>query len=162
VAPLGGRLYGIVAAVDPTLRLSQVGTAADVWGPVHKGQRLGAWIFMAVAAIVLMLSIAGVSALMSFTVSRRAREIAIRSAMGARRRQIVTFIFRRVSVPLLAGVALGSLIALPVLWGGLEGGDGPRSLVIVSALLLCSALAACLPPVRRALAIEPAVAMKSE
>jgi ABC-type antimicrobial peptide transport system permease subunit len=117
---------------------------------------------MAVAAIVLMLSIAGVSALMSFTVSRRAREIAIRSAMGARRRQIVTFIFRRVSVPLLAGVALGSLIALPVLWGGLEGGDGPRSLVIVSALLLCSALAACLPPVRRALAIEPAVAMKSE
>jgi predicted permease len=162
MAPLGGRLYGIVAAVDPTLRLSQVGTAAEVWGPVHKGQRLGAWIFMAVAAIVLMLSIVSVSALMSFTVSRRAREIAIRSAMGARRRQIVTFIFRRVSVPLLAGVALGSLIALPVLWGGLEGGDGPRSLVIVSALLLCSALAACLPPVCRALAIEPAVAMKSE
>jgi hypothetical protein len=53
-------------------------------------------------------------------------------------------------------------IALPVLWRGLEGGGGPRSLVIVSALLLCSALAACLPPVRRALAIEPAVAMKSE
>jgi len=160
--PLDGRLYEIVAAVDPTLRLSQVGTAADVWGPVHKGKRLGAWVFMAVAAIVLLLSVAGVSALMSFTVSRRAREIAIRSAMGARRRQIVTFVFRKVSTQLLAGVTLGSLIALPVLWGGLEGDQGPRSLAIVSMLLFGSVLAACLLPLRRALAIEPAAAMKAE
>ena len=128
---------------------------------MHKGQRLWAWIFIAVAAIVLMLAVAGVSALMSFTVSRRTREIAIRSAMGARRGQIVGFVFRRVAVQLLAGVALGSLIAVPVLWDGLVD-EGPRSLVIVSALLLGSALAACLLPVRRALAIEPAAAIKAD
>ena len=159
--PLGGRLYGIVAAVDPTLRLSQFGTAADAWGPVHKGGRLAGWIFVAVAAIVLMLSVAGVYALMSFTVSRRTREIAIRSAVGARRGQIVSVVFRRAAVQLLAGVALGSLIAVPVLWDGLVD-EGPRSLVIVSTMLLGSGLAACLLPVRRALAIEPAAAMKAE
>lgn len=160
--PLGGRLYGIVAAVDPTLRLSQVGTAAETWGPVHQGQRLGAWIFMAVAVVVLSLSIAGVSALMAFTVSRRAREIAIRSAMGAPRGQIVAFVFRRVATQLIAGVALGSLIAVPVLWRGLEANEGLRSLVLLFVVLLGSVLAASLLPLRRALAIEPAAAIKTE
>jgi hypothetical protein len=163
--PEGGlaasRLYGIVAAVDPTLRLSDVGTAADQWGPVHTGERLGAWIFMAVAGIVLMLSVAGVYALMSFTVSRRAREIAIRTAVGAPRGAIVRIIFGRAALQLFAGVALGGVVAVPVLLDGVVD-DGPRSLVIVSALLLGAGLAACLVPVRRALAIEPAVAIKSE
>lgn len=82
---LVGRLYGIVSAVDPTLRLSEVGTAADAWGPVHTGGRIGAAVFMALVAIVLMLSVAGVYSLMSFAVSRRTREIAIRTAVGAGR-----------------------------------------------------------------------------
>jgi putative ABC transport system permease protein len=159
--PLAGRLYGIVAAVDPTLRLSQVATAEGAWGPVHQGARLGAWILVAVGGIVLMLSVAGVYALMSFTVSRRTREIAIRTAVGAGRGQIVTAIFRRSLVQLTVGVVLGSLIAVPVLWGGLED-EGPRSLVIVSAVLFAAGLGACLLPVRRALAIQPSVAMKSE
>jgi len=158
---LGGRLYGMVATVDPTLRLSEVGTAADAWAPVHKGERLAAWIFIAAAAIVLMLSVAGIYALMSFTVSRRTREIAIRIAVGAPRGRIVSIVFGRVLLQLLAGVALGGLIAVPVLWAGVAD-EGPRTLVIVSALLLGAGLAAGLLPVRRALAIEPAAAIKSE
>ena len=158
---LASRLYGIVAAVDPTLRLSEVGTAADVWGPVHMGGRLFAWIFMAVAAIVLMLSVAGIYALMSFTVSRRTREIAIRTAVGAGPGQVVSRVFGRAVLQLLAGVALGGLVAVPVLWDGVAD-EGPRSVVIVSTVLLGAGLAACLLPVRRALAIEPAAAMKSE
>jgi ABC-type antimicrobial peptide transport system permease subunit len=143
------------------LRISQVGTAATAWKAVRQGQRLVAWILLSVAGIVLMLSVAGVSALMSFTVSRRTREIAIRRAIGARREQIVRFVFRRVAFQLLAGIALGSLIAVPVLWDGLAD-DGPRSLVIVSMLLLGSGLAACALPIHRALAIEPAAAIKTE
>ncbi len=158
---LGSRLYGMVAAVDPTLRLSEVGTAADAWAPVRRGERMGASIFMAAAAIVLMLSVAGIYSLMSFTVSRRTREIAIRTAVGAPRARIVSVVFGRVAVQLLAGVALGGLIAVPVLWDGVAD-EGPRSLVIVSTLLLGAGLAACLVPVRRALAIEPAAAIKSE
>jgi putative ABC transport system permease protein len=159
--PPVSRLYAIVSAVDPSLRLSEVGTAADAWGPVHTGARLAAWIFIAVAAIVLMLSVAGIYALMSFTVSRRTREIAIRTAVGAARGQIVRIVFGRAALQLLLGVALGSLIAVPVLLEGVAD-DGPRSLVIVSALLLVAGLGACLVPVRRALTVEPAAAMKSE
>ncbi|MEQ8330288.1 MAG: ABC transporter permease [Longimicrobiales bacterium] len=159
--PLAGRLYGLVSAVDPSLRLSEVGTAAEGWAPVHLGERLAAWIFMAVAAIVLMLSVAGIYALMSFTVSRRTREIAIRTAVGAPRGRIVRIVFQRAVIQLLAGVVLGGLIAVPVLWDGVAD-DGPRSLVIVSALLLSAGVAACLLPIRRALAIDPAAAMKSE
>jgi ABC-type antimicrobial peptide transport system permease subunit len=151
----------MVAGVDPALRLSEVGTAADAWKPVHMGGRLAAWVFIAVAAIVLMLSVAGIYALMSFTVSRRTREIAIRTAVGAGRGQIVSAIFRRAAFQLMAGVVLGGLIAVPVLWDGVLD-EGPRSLVIVATLLLGAGLAACLVPIRRALAIEPAAAMKSE
>lgn len=158
---MASRLYGIVAGIDPTLRLSEVGTVADAWAPVHKGERLGAWIFMAAAAIVLMLSVAGIYALMSFTVSRRTREIAIRTAVGAPRGRIVRIVFGRAVFQLLIGVALGGLVAVPVLWDGVVD-EGPRSLVIVSTILLVAGLAACLLPVRRALAIEPAVAIKSE
>lgn len=158
---LVGRLYGIVSAVDPTLRLSEVGTAADAWGPVHTGGRIGAAVFMALVAIVLMLSVAGVYSLMSFAVSRRTREIAIRTAVGAGRGQIVSVVFGRAVVQLLGGVALGALFAAPVLWNTVAD-EGPRSLVIVSAVLLGAGLVACLVPVRRALAIEPAAALKSE
>lgn len=126
--PLSGRLYGIVAGVDPTLRLSEVGTAADEWGAVHTGARLGAWVFMAV---------------------------------GAPRGQIMKTVFGRAAFQLLGGVALGGLVAVPVLWDGVVD-EGPRSLVIVSVLLLGAGLAACLVPVRRALAIPPAAAIKSE
>jgi hypothetical protein len=159
--PLAGRLYGVVAAVDPTLRLSQVATAAGAWEPVHQGGRLGAWILIAVGAIVLMLSVAGVYALMSFSVSRRTREIAIRAAVGAGRGKIIGAVFSRAVGQLAVGVALGSVVAVPVLWDGLED-DGFRTLVIVSTVLLVAGLGACLLPIRRALAIQPSLAMKSE
>jgi hypothetical protein len=159
--PLANRLYEIVADVDPTLRLSAVGTAADAWGPVHTGGRVAAWILRAIAGVVLMLSVAGVYALMSFTVSRRTREIAIRSAVGARSVEIVGIVFRRAAFQLLIGVILGGLVAVPVLRDRVAEGS-LRSLVIVVTLLLGAGLTACLVPVRRALAIEPAAAMKSE
>ena len=156
-----GRLYSLVGAIDPNLRLSEVGTAAEVWAPVHMSERLGGWIFITVAAIVLMLSIAGIYALMSFTVSRRSREIAIRTAVGASQGRIVRHIFARSVLQLLIGVALGSLIAVPVLLRGVAV-EGPRSLIIVASLLLVAGTAACLWPVRRALAIDPATTMKAE
>lgn len=159
--PAAARLYGMVTSVHPSLRLSQMGTAAEAWEPVHMGGRVGAWIFMSVAAIVLMLSVAGIYALMSFTVSQRTREIAIRTAVGAPRARVLRTVFGRAAAQLLVGVALGGLIAGPSLWGGVVD-EGPTTLVVVSVLLLGAGLAATLVPMRRALAIEPAAAVKSE
>lgn len=164
--PLAGRLHGIISTVDPTLRLSEVDTGAHAWGPVRTGGRLGARIFLAVAAIVLMLSVASIyapmsSAVSSFTVSRRTREIAIRIAVGARLGQLVGTVFGRAALQILSGVALGGLIAVPLLWDGVAD-EGPRSLAIIWAVLLTAGLAACLVPVRRALCIAPEAAVKAE
>jgi hypothetical protein len=157
----GNRLYELVAAVDPSLRITDIETAAGAWEPAQIGDRIGPAIFLSVAGIVLMLSVAGIYALMSFSVSRRTREIAIRTAVGAGRAQIMRTVFGRAAAQLLIGVGLGSLVAVPVLSDDVAA-DGPRSLVIVIVLLLGAGLTACLVPVRRALAIEPAAAMKSE
>jgi hypothetical protein len=73
----------------------------------------------------------------------------------------VRIVFGRAVLQLLAGVVLGGMIAVPVLWDGVAD-DGPRSLLIVVAVLLAAGLSACLLPVRRALVIQPAAAMKSE
>jgi predicted permease len=159
--PIASQLYAYLNGVDPTLRLSDVATTEDAWQPVHLGMRIGGWIFMAVAGIVLMLSVAGIYALMSFTVSRRTREIAIRTAVGAGRGQIVGIVFGRAVWQLAIGVMLGSLIAVPVLRDGVAD-EGPWTLVVVSTVLLVAGIAACLVPVRRVFAIEPAMAMRSE
>ena len=160
-AASAGGLYQTVAALDPSLRLSDVGTVSETWAPVHTGERLGGWIFIAVAAIVLMLSVAGIYALMSFTVSRRSREIAIRRAVGASQGRIVSIIFRRAALQLLAGVVLGAIVAGPALLGGVVN-YGPRALMVVSAVLLGAGLTACLLPIRRALSIDPAATMKAQ
>jgi F0F1-type ATP synthase assembly protein I len=81
--------------------------------------------------------------------------------VGAPRGTILRIVFQRILLQLLAGVALGGLVAVPILWDGVAD-DGPRSLVIVSALLVGAGLAAGMVPVRRALAIQPAVAVKSD
>jgi hypothetical protein len=164
VAP---RLHTIVASVDPSLRLGQMGTARQAWRPVHRQYRMFAWIFMIAAGVVLTLSVAGIYALMSFTVSQRAREIAIRTAVGASRGHVLMIVFKRAVLQLTLGVALGSLIAVPTLEDNVSSASGPMSLdglgslLIVVSVLLVAGLGSCLLPVRRALAIEPVEAIKS-
>jgi predicted permease len=152
-------LYDVVSSVDPTLRLSEVGTVEQAWRPSHQGQRLGGWILLAVAAIVLTLSVAGIYALMSFTVSQRTREIAIRRAVGAESGRIVATIFKRAFIQLGLGVAVGLLVASPVLLDAESG--SARNALIVASLLFVAGLAACVVPIRAALRIDPARAIKT-
>jgi putative ABC transport system permease protein len=165
---IAASLHTIVASVDPSLRLSQMGTVQEAWRPVHRQYRMFGWIFMLVAGVVLALSVAGIYALMSFSVSRRTREIAIRAAVGASQGRILGIVFRRAAIQLLLGVVLGSLIAVPVVWDDIQQSatgtitlSGLRSVFIVVALLTGAGLCACLIPIRRALAIAPVDAIKS-
>jgi ABC-type antimicrobial peptide transport system permease subunit len=98
---------------------------------------------------------------MSFSVSRRTREIAIRTAVGAGRGEILRTVFGRSAVQLMIGVGLGGLVAVPALRDGVAD-QGPMALLIVVALLVAAGLVACFVPVRRALEIEPVAAMKAE
>src|SRR5687768_18558544 len=90
----------------------------------------------AVALSVLILSSAGLYALMSVIVTQRRREIGIRIALGADQRRVLTGIFSRAALQVGAGIAAGMAIAMAVLW--VSGGemDGFNAFVIMPAVSL--------------------------
>ena len=118
-----------------------------------------------VSAVALMLSLAGIYAVMAFTVSRRTREIGIRIALGAERWRIVLAVFRRpliqVALGILAGTGLVMVLAFAVTGGHLQ----PRHIALVfaySLVMLAVCLLACIVPTRRALAVQPTEALRAE
>ena len=165
------RVRAIAGKLDPTLRLSEfqrVDQVADdlVW-------ILGMWLRMTLmmTAVALLLSLAGIYAVLSFIVARRTREIGVRVALGASRRGVITAIFRRPLTQVGFGIAGGAtLIALGILglsrttqfesWPkGLSLGQ-VALLVAYAAFMLAVCLLACVVPTRRALRVQPIVAMR--
>ena len=117
-----------------------------------------------------MLSLSGIYAVLSFIVARRTREIRVRVALGADRRRIISAIFRRplfqVSLGVLAGNALLALAGsaeteLPGLTGGLTVGQ-LAILATYGLVMLGVCLLACILPTRRALSVEPTVALRMD
>ena len=153
------RLRTVAAGVDPTIRLTDVQPLAQVGG----SEATINWALTGVAGlisfIVLLLSATGIHSLMSFTVSRRTREIGIRAALGAPPRRIVAGIFSRAFLQISAGVLAGSGLA------ALVGLGSTRELLLLLAadgIMLVVGLAACAVPLRRALRIDPTEALRVE
>ena len=114
---------------------------------------------------VLLLSAAGISAMMSFAVTRRYREIGIRLALGASRRQVMQTIFSRAALQLALGLAVG--VALAALLERLSGGElmrGQQHVLVpmVAALVIAAALLATSGPARQALRVRPMDALRQE
>jgi putative ABC transport system permease protein len=113
----------------------------------------------AVGAIILLFALAGIYALMSFTVAQRTREIAIRAALGANPRRIVVSIFRRGILQIGGGIIAGAaLISLVVA----EDPGGLPFVAGVAGLMMLVGISGCLLPARRALRIQPVEALKGE
>ena len=87
------RLRAIATALDPTLRLGPILTLDEVLREDQGTMRLLALAIALATLSVLLLSAAGIYALMSFTVARRRREIGIRAALGAHPRRLLASIF---------------------------------------------------------------------
>jgi hypothetical protein len=164
-AAFAGRLRSITAAVDPALQLEDLKTAAE---EERDSQRLNlamALLAVAVTGSVLLLSAAGIYAMMSFTVARRRREIGIRQALGADPRRLLTGIFARASVQLGLGVVSGLMLAAAVAWAAGEASPTGRNVALLSfaaALMVTIGLLAALGPARRGLAVQPTEALKEE
>jgi putative ABC transport system permease protein len=113
---------------------------------------------------VLLLSAAGVSAMMSFAVTRRQREMGIRTALGASRTQVIASIFGRSVGQLGAGLLVGAALAAALNRAVSDVLEGQVVLLVafVAAIMLASGLIATLGPARRALRIQPMVALREE
>lgn len=163
-ANAAGRLRDVAAQLDPALQLGPLRTAAEIEREAEQGLRYVAWSIAAVTVSVLLLSAAGVYAMMSFTVARRRREIGIRAALGASPRRVLGGIFARASAQLGAGVLAGLVLAaaLDRLAGDVLGDRVRLLLPAVAALMVGVGLLAALGPARRGLAVQPTEALREE
>ena len=160
------RLRDVAASVDPTLHVDEVRTLAEIYREHRFGDNLGAITIGAVTGCVLLLSAAGLHALMAFTVAQRRREIGIRSALGAPPRHLVAAVFRRafwqVGTGSAAGVLAAHLVGRYVPIEQIGGLPIPGILPGAAAFMLLVGVLASLGPARRCLRIDPTEALRSE
>jgi putative ABC transport system permease protein len=158
------RLRQITAGVDPSLRLVPRSLGA-LYHDQAVAVRLMALVVGLILLSVLLLSAAGIYALMSFTVSQRRKEIGIRSALGADPRRILGSIFSRAVRQLGVGVGVG-LLATVLLDLAMDGevmyGRGAILLPAVCVIMIAVGLLAALGPARRGLRIQPMEALREE
>ncbi|HEX8362329.1 MAG TPA: ABC transporter permease [Longimicrobium sp.] len=160
-------LQRLAAVVDPTLRLHDILPLDQV--QASELEFLDFWLRITalLTLVVLVLSWAGIYAVMSFTVSRRTREIGIRVAMGADARRVVLAIFRRPLTQVALGVAAGAAVILLLRTGLSDPGHRPTAAEVAAllgyaAVMFAVCLLACIVPTRRALRIEPTEALRVE
>jgi hypothetical protein len=155
------RFREITAALDPDLRIGYVANLGALQSP--RLQAIGVAVILVVLGTVLLLSAAGIHALMSLTVTRRRREIGIRTALGADSSRLLARIFARAAWQLGLGGLVGSLLGAGLLLGnGAAWREASISLGGVVMLLLTAGLAAAVGPARRGLRIRPMEALKEE
>jgi putative ABC transport system permease protein len=129
--------------------------------------KVGAGFAGSLGALGLLLALVGVYGVVSQAASLRRHEIGIRMALGAERRSVLALVIRQAVVLVGAGVIAGALAALGVsrllasLLVGVPFYD-PLTFILVSALMLAVALAACYIPARRAARVDPMVALRYE
>jgi predicted permease len=153
-------------ALDPAL-LVQSERFEDRIALVLLPGRLVAASTAALGALALLLAAIGIAGVVSFGVGQRRREIAVRLAVGASPRQVVTLMMRQGITPVIAGIGAG--LALSVAIGfvvrGLLFGVSPLdpiAYVAMVALLALSALLATYVPSRRAAAVDPAWTLRDD
>ncbi|MDE3138154.1 MAG: FtsX-like permease family protein, partial [Acidobacteriota bacterium] len=156
-----------IAAIDPDMPIYDVQTLERRISDSMIGLGYVAVMMAVLGVIALVLACVGVYGVMSFSVAERTHEIGIRMALGAQRGEVLRLVLRHGL--LLAGIALA--IGLPLSLGlsgllaslvfGVSATD-PLTFAGVSALLLLVAMAACYFPARRAMRIDPVIALRCE
>jgi ABC-type antimicrobial peptide transport system permease subunit len=142
-------------------------TVAQVVGQLLVPESVTATLSSFFAGLALLLASVGLYGLMSYTVTRRTREIGIRVALGARQRKILWSVLRETLALVLFGTAIGIPCGLAAsrlvasLLFGVSSNDLPTVVAVSVALLVVASIAGYLPA-RRASVIDPIVALRTE
>src|SRR2546426_171610 len=156
-----------VARVDPNLPISDARTMTQEIGRSIVDQRLIAQISGFFALLALFLACIGIYGVTSYAVTQQTREIGIRMALGAQRKQVVSLILRQTLIVLAAGLAIGipAILATQRLIStqlyGLPPID-PMSTSVAAALVVAAAMIAGYLPARQATKVDPMVALRYE
>jgi ABC-type antimicrobial peptide transport system permease subunit len=155
-----------VRDVNPRLAIFNVKTMNDVLADSLWELRLYAWLITLFAALALVLAVIGLFGVMSYTVTSRIREFAVRLALGSDPAGLGRLILRRGAWLAVIGLVVGALVTeqLLLMLGTLPIGGRPDALIYLSvaALLLVLALVACLVPAIRVASVNPVTALRQE
>jgi predicted permease len=156
-----------VQALDPTLPVYGVQTLNDTVSASLSQRRFSMEMVGLFAVTALLLAGLGIYGVISYTVSTRTHEIGIRLALGAQPENIMRMVVRQGLMLAIAGAAIGLIGALVVshliagLFFGVRPTD-PVTFLSVALLLLGVALVACYLPARRAIRVDPMIALRQE
>jgi putative ABC transport system permease protein len=156
-----------VAAIDPDLPVYRVRTMTEVMGDSLQRRRLALILLAVFAGLALLLASVGIYGVTSYGVAQRQMEIGLRMALGADRGQVMRMMIRSGMATIAAGLVLGLIMALSLtrLMSGLLFAvrtSDPLALGGAALLLTAAAFFAILIPARRAMKVEPSVALRRE
>jgi putative ABC transport system permease protein len=160
-------LAAIMKELDADTPLYWVRTFEEVTSNANFAQNFLAKIYGIIGAIALLLAAGGLYGLISFTLTQRTREIGVRRALGAPARILLSNIFRGTGVQLVLGLSVGMLLGLPFAKLLTNSIDNPTPTAwwtwpCVALVLILSALIATWVPMRRALRIDPMLALRHD
>jgi len=152
---------------DPTLPLFSIQTGDEARFNTYWQDQLFGWMFSIFGGVALALAAIGIYGVLSYAVSQRTQELGVRMALGASRRSVFGLIIgdgaRLAGIGIACGVvgALGVTRLISSILYNVTPGD-PLSFIATAAFLVAVALLASYLPARRATAVDPMVALRSE
>jgi len=156
-----------VLAMDKDLPIYQVQTMDQLLTASVAQPRLNLMLLALFAGLALVLAAVGIYGVMAYTVAQRTREIGIRVALGAQKKDVLGMVMRQGATLAALGVAIGLVAAfaltrvMSTLLFGVHATD-PATFAVVALTLVAVSLSACYLPARRATQVDPLVALRYE
>jgi len=166
-ATLAQPAVAAIRAIDPEQPVGDIRTMVQVLDGTLTSQRFSALLLGVFAGVALLLAAVGIYSVLSYIVRGRSREIGIRTALGARKADVLRLVIVEGMSPALVGIAAGTIAALAsakvmeALVFGVSASD-PLTLAAVGATLALVALMASLVPAYRALRLDPVKVLRAE